>query len=56
MLPMLRLRNSEEPVISLPHREMSEAGDAPAEKYLLNTVQLNIDGRNWFQAIDLKEI
>ena len=37
------------------HREMLKAGNAPTQKYLLNTTQLNIDGRNWFKAIDLKQ-
>ena len=38
------------------HGEMSKAGNAPTQKCLLNTTQLNIDGRDWFKAIDLKEI
>lgn len=26
------------------------------ERYLLNTVELNIDGENWFKSIDLKNL
>ena len=37
------------------HGEMSKAGTAPTQKYLLNTTQLNIERRDWFKAIDLKQ-
>lgn len=36
--------------------EMSKAEKAPTQKFLLNTTELNIDGQDWFQAIDLKEL
>ena len=38
------------------HSEMIKAENAPTQKYLLNITELNIDGRNWFEAIDLKEL
>jgi len=30
--------------------------DVKRERFLLNTVELNIDGENWFNSIDLKKL
>ncbi|WP_189606391.1 hypothetical protein [Salinimicrobium marinum] len=30
--------------------------DVQTLKYLLNTVELNIDGQNWFKSIDMKKV
>ena len=30
--------------------------DVQMRRYLLNTAELNIDGQNWFDAIDLKKL
>ncbi|WP_034894947.1 hypothetical protein [Gillisia sp. Hel_I_29] len=44
--------------ISDVNREMDEAFDIPlsTRRYLLNTVQLNIDGKNWFESKNIQEL
>ncbi|SDS70999.1 hypothetical protein SAMN04487764_2859 [Gillisia sp. Hel1_33_143] len=44
--------------ISNVNREMDEAFDIPlsTRRYLLNTVQLNIDGKNWFESKNIQEL
>ncbi|GAA4311817.1 hypothetical protein GCM10023115_32370 [Pontixanthobacter gangjinensis] len=40
------------------NREMLAASKdkVKTERYLLNTIELNIDGQDWFQEIDLKDL
>lgn len=44
--------------ISDVNREMDEAFDipSPTRRYLLNTVQLDIDGKNWFESKNIQEL
>lgn len=44
--------------ISDVNREMDEAFDIPlsTRRYLLNTVQLNIDGKNWFESKNIQKL
>lgn len=32
------------------------AEDISTQRFLLNTMKLNIDGQNWFDAIDMKDL
>ena len=44
--------------ISDVNMEMVEAYDipSPTRRYLLNTVQLDIDGKNWFESKNIQEL
>lgn len=44
-------------IMDVNHEMLSGYGDdVQTLKYLLNTVELNIDGQNWFKSIDIEKV